>query len=154
MTATSGVKGVKLARYDLIPPEATWLEALVYGEGAAKYAERNWEMGYEWGKSIAALERHIQLFKAGENIDPEFGLPHLAHARWHTGVLLSFAGRGVGIDDRTKGSAINLMQATLLNKEEIENAKPAGSIADVTTSIVKLKPDDKLQISHTRKRQI
>lgn len=121
--ASQGVKGTKLARYDLIPPEATWLEALVYGEGASKYAERNWEMGYEWGKSIAALERHIQLFKAGEDVDPEFGLPHLAHARWHTGVLLTYAARGLGIDDRPEKTALTVMTATLLNPDEIKNAK-------------------------------
>jgi hypothetical protein len=119
----AGVKGVKDARYDLIPPEATWYEALVYGVGARKYAERNWEMGYEWGKSIAALERHLQMFKAGEDIDPEYGLPHMAHARWHTGVLLTYAARELGIDDRPSGTALTIMQATLLNEDEIVEAK-------------------------------
>ena len=119
----TGVKGVKDARYDLIPPEATWFESLVYGLGANKYAERNWEGGYEWGKGIAALERHLQLFKAGEDLDPESQLPHLAHARWHTGTLLTFFAREIGIDDRSKGANINALQATLLNADEIINAK-------------------------------
>jgi hypothetical protein len=120
---TKGVKGVKLARYDLVPPEATWFEALVYGVGAEKYAERNWEQGYEWGKSVSALERHLQLFKAGEDIDPEYNLPHMAHARWHTGTLLAYWARKHGIDDRTKLANINVMQAVLLNPEEIAKAK-------------------------------
>jgi hypothetical protein len=119
----AGVKGVKDVRYDLVPPEATWLEARVYGKGAEKYAERNWEGGYEWGKSIAAIERHIQLFKAGEDIDPESGLPHLAHARWHTGTLLAFMVRGIGIDDRAKGANLEALQSVLLNQDEITNAK-------------------------------
>jgi len=118
-----GVKGVKDVRYDLVPPEPTWYEAQVYGKGAEKYAERNWEGGYEWGKSIAAIERHIQLFKAGEDIDPESGLPHLAHARWHCGTLLAFMARGVGVDDRAKSANIDAMQAQLLNADEIVNAK-------------------------------
>lgn len=118
-----GVKGVKDARYDLIPPEATWYEAQVYGKGAAKYAERNWEGGYEWGKSLAALERHLQLFKAGEDIDPESGLPHIAHVRWHTGTLLAFMTRGIGIDDRAKGANLKAFQSSLLNADEIANAK-------------------------------
>lgn len=122
----AGVKGVKAARYDLLPPEPTWYEALVYGAGASKYADRNWENGYEWGKGIAALERHIQLFKAGEDLDPEFGLPHLAHARWHTGTLLTFWAREIGIDDRTKEANIDVMKATLLNPEEIVNLKMTG----------------------------
>lgn len=119
----AGVKGVKDVRYDLVPPEATWLEARVYGKGAEKYAERNWEGGYEWGKSIAAIERHIQLFKAGEDIDPESGLPHLAHARWHTGTLLAFMVRGIGVDDRAKGANLEALQSVLLNQDEITNAK-------------------------------
>ncbi len=118
-----GVKGVKLARYDLIPPEATWFEAMVYGAGASKYADRNWEMGYSWGSSIAALERHIQLFKAKDDIDPEFGLPHMAHARWHTGVLLTFYARQLGIDDRAAGANLDVFKAELLNRDEIINAK-------------------------------
>jgi hypothetical protein len=116
----AGVKGVKAARYDLIPPEATWYEALVYGHGAEKYADRNWENGYDWGKNISALERHTQLFKAGEDLDDESALPHLAHARWHTGTLLAFWARKIGIDDRTKGANIDVLKAVLLNPEEIE----------------------------------
>jgi hypothetical protein len=126
----AGVKGEKDARYDLIPPEATWYEALVYGMGARKYAERNWEGGYEWGKTIAALERHIQLFKAGEDNDPESGLPHMAHARWHTGVILTFAARQIGVDDRPQDVALMAMQATLLNEEEIVNARPKSNQID------------------------
>lgn len=119
----AGVKGQKTARYDLIPPEATWYEALVLGNGVDKYAERNWEDGYEWGKSIAALERHLQLYKAGENIDPESGLPHLAHVRTHTSILLTFMARGLGVDDRVKNANLEVMKAETINTEEIRNAK-------------------------------
>lgn len=133
--AVKGVKGVKLARYDLIPPEATWMEALVYGVGANKYADRNWEAGFQWGSSIAALERHLQLYKAGEDIEPEYGLPHMAHVRWHTGVLLSFYLRNAGIDDRSKFADVDVMQAELLNPEEIVAAKAAGSPTGPTSIV-------------------
>lgn len=126
----AGVKGVKNVRFDLVPPEAAWYEALVYGAGANKYAERNWEGGYEWGKSIAALERHLQLFKAGEDIDPEYGLPHMAHARWHTGVLITFAARNLGIDDRSKDVNLTVMEATLLNQDEISTAKSLAEMKE------------------------
>lgn len=127
----AGVKGSKEARFDLVPPEAAWLEAVVYGKGAAKYAERNWEMGYEWGKTIAALERHIQLFKAGEDIDPEFGLPHMAHARWHTGVLIAFQARNIGTDDRSKGVDLTVLETVVTNQQEIDEARPmAHSLRD------------------------
>ena len=120
----SGIKGIKDAAYDLIPPEATWYEALVYGHGAKKYARRNWEQGYEWGKTIGALERHIQLFKAGEDLDEESGLPHMAHARWHTGVILAFQARNIGTDDRPKNTALEVMRAVTLNADEIAAAQP------------------------------
>lgn len=119
----TGVKGVKSARYDLIPPEATWYEALTLGEGANKYAERNWEMGYEWSKSIAALERHLQLFKAGEDIDLESGLPHMAHIRVHTSILLTFFARDIGIDDRTRDANLQVMIAETVNEDEIISAR-------------------------------
>lgn len=131
----TGVKGTKDARFDLIPPEAAWYESLVYGMGARKYAERNWEMGYEWGKTISALERHIQLFKAGEDLDPESGLPHMAHARWHTGVIIAFQARNVGVDDRTKDVDITVMQAEVLNQDEISNAKAKEFPGNIVTAI-------------------
>lgn len=119
----AGVKLTKDARFDLMPPEPNWFESQVYGMGAAKYADRNWENGYEWGKGIAALERHIQLYKAGQDLDPESGLPHLAHARWHTGTLITFWARKLGIDDRTKGVNLDLLQAAILNADELEKLK-------------------------------
>ena len=116
-----GVKGVKAARHDLVHPYPNHVESEVYAFGAEKYFDRNWERGYDWGKSLAALERHIAAFKAGEDLDPESGLPHLAHARWHTGVLLVFWKLQLGTDDRT-----NLKMSLfsdLLNADEIAIAK-------------------------------
>lgn len=97
---TGGQKGQKLARLDLIPVYALVEEAKVHGMGAAKYAPYNWRKGYNWGLSYGAMQRHLQAFWNGEDLDPESGLPHLAHARWHTGVLLEFLHYGLGTDDR------------------------------------------------------
>ena len=68
-SSTGGQKGTKLARFDLIPPRPLWLLAEHYGKGAKKYAEHQWRHGYEWGKSIASLERHLNLFKQGIDYD-------------------------------------------------------------------------------------
>lgn len=97
---TGGQKGQKLARLDLIPVYAQVEEAKVHGMGAAKYAPYNWRKGYEWGLSYGAMQRHLAAFWNGEDRDQESGLPHLAHARWHTGVLLEFLHYGIGTDDR------------------------------------------------------
>lgn len=99
---TGGEKEESQARFDLIPPDALAMLARVYGMGAAKYAANNYLKGYPWHLSIAALERHVQKFKAGEDYDEESGLPHLSHAAWQAFTLVVFMLRGLGTDDRTK----------------------------------------------------
>lgn len=97
---TGAQKQMSDARFDLIPPDALTILSRVYGMGAQKYADHNWLKGYPYSLSIAALSRHVQRFVAGEDLDDESGLPHLAHAAWHCFTLLTFANRGLGADDR------------------------------------------------------
>lgn len=100
VSKTGGEKGVKLERLDLVPPKPLLELARVYGMGAEKYSDTNYINGYEFRKSIGALERHVQLFKDGEDLDVESGLPHLAHASWHCFTLQVFQVEGLGEDDR------------------------------------------------------
>lgn len=53
----------------------------VLGFGAKKYAKDNWKK-VEDGKNryYSALVRHMVAYRSGERLDPESGLPHLAHA--------------------------------------------------------------------------
>jgi hypothetical protein len=98
-SSTGGQKGVKPERFGLIPTKGLAAIARVFGFGASKYADHNWRRGYEWDKSIDALERHVAAFKDGETYDDESGLPHLAHAGFHILVLLTWLeeqGEGVG----------------------------------------------------------
>jgi hypothetical protein len=97
---TGGEKGQKIERFDLIPMDALSEVATVYGIGAKKYEEWNWAKGYRWSLSLGALLRHIALWAVGIDKDKETGLPHMAHACWHTLTLLAFASRGLGTDDR------------------------------------------------------
>jgi hypothetical protein len=110
---TGGQKEATLCRPSLVPVYAQAEEAKVYGMGAAKYAPYNWRKGYDWSLSYDAMLRHIYAFWNGEDRDPESGLPHMAHARWHTGVLLEFWNYGLGTDDRV---------IALLKEKEAENA--------------------------------
>ncbi len=48
--------------------------------GAKKYSRGNWLKGFKYTRSIAAALRHIFAFSSGENLDPESGLSHIAHA--------------------------------------------------------------------------
>ena len=95
---TGGQKGTKLARFDLIPPEALWELTEVYGRGAQKYADRNWEKGYKWGLSVAALLRHLFTWLMGAKRD-EDGNHHLAQVAWHAFTLFTYETRGLGTDD-------------------------------------------------------
>jgi hypothetical protein len=97
---TGGQKGMKLARYDLIPAHP--LEALAnhYGIGALKYEEGQWRKGYKFSLSFAAMMRHGWAFWRGEDIDPETGSPHLAAVAWHAFALMEFVRTHPEKDDR------------------------------------------------------
>lgn len=103
---TGGQKEESLSRFDLVPPDALCELAQVYGYGEGKYPGGvegpNYLRGYPWHLSVASLERHVQKFKAGEDIDPETGRHHLAHAAWHCFTLIVFGMRELGTDDRVK----------------------------------------------------
>lgn len=98
--STGASKGSKLARFDLIPWDILYEDAELYGKGCAKYAARNWEGGYAWSLSIAALGRHLSQWLSGEDYDEETGLSHLIAVRWHAGALRWFQKHGKGTDDR------------------------------------------------------
>jgi hypothetical protein len=98
---TGGQKGSKLERYDLIPVEPLAEVSRVYGRGAAKYAPRNWEKGYDWSLSYAALQRHVNLFWAGVDFDGESGQHHLAHAVFHCLALMEWRETHPEMDDRS-----------------------------------------------------
>lgn len=97
---TGGQKGSKLTQVGALDPVAIIMAAKVAGMGAAKYAPFNYLKGYDWSLSFNAMERHAMMFWAGEDIDEESGLPHMAHAAWHALALISFAMRELGTDDR------------------------------------------------------
>lgn len=101
-SATGGQKGVKEARYDLIPPGALELLAIHYGKGSQKYSDHNWRKGFNWSNSYAALNRHLQAFWGGEDLDPETGSPHMAAVAWHAFTLLTFMQEQPQYDDRFK----------------------------------------------------
>lgn len=90
----------KEERFDLLPPFALRQVARVYGFGARKYAPQNWRKGMAWMRLYAAIQRHTTAWASGEDIDPESGLPHLAHAAFSCLALIEFATTGAGTDDR------------------------------------------------------
>jgi hypothetical protein len=76
-------------RYDLVPEVAEELFVKVLTFGASKYAPQNWRLVPDWApRYFAALRRHLAAWRRGERLDPETGLPHLAHAMCCVAFLL------------------------------------------------------------------
>jgi hypothetical protein len=89
-------------RYDLVPvrPLRDLTQILTFG--AAKYSDRNWEKGFKWSRTYAALQRHLQTWYGGEDKDSESGLSHLAHAACCIFFLQEFEYTHPELDDRVK----------------------------------------------------
>lgn len=100
---TGGEKGEKAEKFGLMPSGPLMEVAKVFGFGAGKYAPRNWEKGYSWRRSYDALQRHLWQFWGGEDIDPESGVSHLAHAVFHCLALMEWSKTHPEKDDRSKG---------------------------------------------------
>lgn len=92
-SSSGAKKGQKLARHSLIPGDSLTQLAERYGLGAQKYAERNWEAGYEWSLSYDAMIRHATAFWNGEDFDqdPDFaGSTHLSAVAFHAFALMHY----------------------------------------------------------------
>ncbi len=91
-------------RLDLLPFAALEEVGKVLTHGAGKYAPDNWRKGMAWRRLIGAALRHVFAFAKGENLDPETGLSHLAHAICCLGFLLTYHLESIGSDDRVHES--------------------------------------------------
>lgn len=87
-------------RMDLIPPRSLLAVGAVMGHGARVYGQHNWRLGMHWGRLAAAAMRHTLQWVGGQDIDPDSGLPHLAHAAASMLMLLESCMVGHGTDDR------------------------------------------------------
>lgn len=76
--------------------------AQVLSFGAGKYAAHNWRAGREWSRDISGALRHLLAFMAGEDLDPESGLPHIDHAACCVMFLQDFFRTRPEFDDRYK----------------------------------------------------
>jgi hypothetical protein len=57
----------------------------------------------DWGRLIAAIGRHLTDWQIGEDVDPEDGLSHLAHAAWNCLALLEYTWTHPELDCRNGG---------------------------------------------------
>ena len=69
--------------YHLLPYEPMRRVAMLYEQGARKYADRNWEKGLPTSNCYNSMLRHA--FKAGEGMDDE---DHLAAVVWNAFAIM------------------------------------------------------------------
>ena len=88
-------------RMDLIPAVVFRSLAKVFGDGAAKYGDNNYQQGILWSRYYAALLRHLVAWWDGEDKDPDSGFHHLEHVLCNAEILVFFAlGDYSSFDDR------------------------------------------------------
>lgn len=103
-------------RYDHIPAEPLRLLAHHYGRGAQKYDPDNWQKGYDWRLSFAALNRHLWQHQSGQFLDEETGSPHLVAVVWHAITLMWFYANRPEFDTRTSTKAKQAEVPNLLSE--------------------------------------
>jgi hypothetical protein len=100
-SVTGGVKDNRgKAPIDLLPSRPLVAAAEIMAFGADKYKPHNWRLGLSWSQTWSSLQRHLLAFNDGEELDPETGKSHLAHAMCQLMFLTEYSLTGTGTDDR------------------------------------------------------
>lgn len=89
-------------KLSLISPVATFKLGQVMTDGMAKYNAHNWRGGFDWTRVGDAAQRHIEIWLAGMDNDPDSGRSNLAHAAACIMMLLEFEETHKHLDDRYK----------------------------------------------------
>lgn len=86
----------------LWPTTATALGSLGLLDGMLKYGRSNFRViGIRASIYVDAAKRHLDAWFEGEDVDPDSGLPHLAHALACMAILVDAQAAGTMADDRS-----------------------------------------------------
>lgn len=88
------------SKHELISAYSMECLAQVLTYGCKKYGPNNWRRGLMWSELIGSMERHMNRFKLGEDVDKESGLPHLSHLIANATFLLEYMVWHKNGDDR------------------------------------------------------
>lgn len=104
--------GMKKPPLRLVPPALLLYVSRVMELGATKYGPYNWRGNkVRYSIYIEAAMRHLMCALDGEEIDPESGMPHMAHAAACAGIVLDAKATGNLVDDRpSAGAAAELIR--------------------------------------------
>lgn len=103
-----------------ISPWLGFAEVMAVAEyGAKKYDAHNFRKGLQSTALADAAFRHLAKWMAGEDVDPDSGCEHLAHAAWNLLVALEQKVRGNhGLDDRYQFEpTVRISLQTLLGED-------------------------------------
>ena len=91
----------------LIPGTAKAALAIAFLEGALKYGKYNWRVaGVRASIYADALERHLEKWKNGEDIDCKTGVPHLASVMACAAIIIDAEHCGKLTDDRPPSAPV------------------------------------------------
>lgn len=83
------------ARYDLISTHALESLARVYGHGASRHGDRNWEQGLPYGDTYNRVQRHLnRAHMKMLGMIPEDGEDDIGHAFWGIAAIIHFKATG------------------------------------------------------------
>lgn len=92
----------------LIPGTAKAHLALAFLEGALKYGKYNWRVaGVRASIYLDAMERHMEKWKNGEDVDPLTCVPHLASVMACCAIILDARAVGKLNDDRPPSAPVS-----------------------------------------------
>jgi hypothetical protein len=108
--------GATKAPLTLVPAALLIITSAVMRLGAKKYGPYNWRLNkVRRTVYLEAAMRHILSALDGEDVDPESGVPHEAHAAACMGIILDALVTGNLVDDRptpgVAGKLIGILQA-------------------------------------------
>lgn len=110
--------GVRKVPLHLIPPAALVHLAKALQQGAEKYGAFNWrDKDVAISVYISAALRHLMACWDGEDVDPESGQYHLAHAMACLAIVLDADSLGKMVDDRPRAGAAPEMLRALVEQE-------------------------------------
>lgn len=95
----------------LVPPSAKHYLAMALADGAKKYGPYNWrDAAISISVYKAAMERHMDAFWDGEELAPDSGVHHVAHAMACCALILDAMSVGKLHDDRPTAGAVAELQ--------------------------------------------
>jgi dATP/dGTP diphosphohydrolase, N-terminal len=141
--------GVKKVPLRFVPMVGLIWESLAFAEGASRYGEFNWR-NRRVRRSVycEAILRHTIALIAGEDIDPDSGLPHEAKIRACCAIMLDAAQTGDMIDDRfEKDMAARLLKQLTAGDYHAAGAKitrtPARTLDEVRAALERVRAADR-----------